>query len=373
MTSTMNLKTIGIKESVASLLTSGERIPSHLNEGESIEDLVNKTSVKDEVVASLLTGESKTSFERFILFPIQHPSIWDMYKKQEASFWRAEEVDLSKDIRDWEKLKPVEQNFISNILAFFAGSDGIVAENLCQRFYNDIEIPEVRCFYGFQLMMENIHTEMYSLLIDTLIKDERKRTELFHAIEEIPCIRQKALWGNKWMKDVSASFPQRLVGFAMIEGIFFSGSFCAIYWLKQRGLMPGLTFSNELISRDEALHTEFAVLLYNSIQSNLRLHQEIVHDMIREAIEIEEEFITRSLPCQLIGMNAELMIQYIHMVADRLLVQLGYSMIWNATNPFAFMEMICYTGKTNFFEKRVAEYALGGEEQSANIVFDSAF
>jgi ribonucleotide reductase beta subunit family protein with ferritin-like domain len=320
---------------------------------------------------NLLTNGMTSSFERYILFPIQHQSFWDMYKKQEASFWRAEEVDLSKDIRDWEKLKPEEQNFISNILAFFAGSDGIVAENLCQRFYNDIAIPEVRCFYGFQLMMENIHTEMYSLLIDTLIKNERKRNELFHAIEDIPCIRQKALWGNKWMKDTTASFAQRLIGFAMIEGVFFSGSFCAIFWLKQRGLMPGLTFSNELISRDEALHTEFAVLLYNSIQSELRLSQEIVYSMIQEAVEIEEEFITKSLPCHLIGMNAELMKQYIHMVADRLLVQLGYPVIWNATNPFSFMEMICYTGKTNFFERRVSEYALGGEE--ASITFDSAF
>lgn len=318
-----------------------------------------------------LPKSNESSFDRFILFPIQHQSIWDMYKKQENSFWRAEEVDLSKDIRDWEKLKPEEQNFISNILAFFAGSDGIVAENLCQRFYNDIAIPEVRCFYGFQLMMENIHTEMYSLLIDTLIKSEKKRTELFRAIEEIPCIRQKAMWGNKWMKDTSASFAQRLIGFSMIEGVFFSGSFCAIFWLKQRGLMPGLTFSNELISRDEALHTEFAVLLYNSMHSSYRLSQDVVHSMIREAVEIEEEFITKSLPCHLIGMNADLMKQYIHMVADRLLVQLGYSMIWNATNPFAFMEMICYTGKTNFFERRVSEYALGGEE--AAISFDSAF
>ena len=242
-----------------------------------------------------LPKANESSFDRFILFPIQHQSIWDMYKKQENSFWRAEEVDLSKDIRDWEKLKPEEQNFISNILAFFAGSDGIVAENLCQRFYNDIAIPEVRCFYGFQLMMENIHTEMYSLLIDTLIKSEKKRTELFRAIEEIPCIRQKAMWGNKWMKDTSASFAQRLIGFSMIEGVFFSGSFCAIFWLKQRGLMPGLTFSNELISRDEGLHTEFAVLLYNSMHNSFRLSQDVVHSMIREAVEIEEEFITKSL------------------------------------------------------------------------------
>jgi len=315
-------------------------------------------------IASTVASKEE-NYDRFILFPIRHDAFWNMYKRAESSFWRVEEIDLRQDREDWKKLNKDEQFFISSILGFFAGSDGIVAENLVTRFYNEIQIPEVRCFYGFQLAIENIHTEMYSLLIDTLVtKDQEK---LFQAINLIPCVKQKANWGNKWMTDKVASFAQRLVGFAMIEGIFFSGSFCAIFWLKKRGLMPGLTCSNEFISRDEALHTDFAVLLYNSMDTLLRIPEEVVRKMMQEAVAIEEEFITQSLPCQLIGMNADLMIEYIHMVADRLMIQLGYKKIWSATNPFSFMEMITMTGKTNFFERRVSEYAL-----ETNFVGDDA-
>jgi len=296
------------------------------------------------------------NYDRYILFPIQYVDIWKMYKKQVASFWSVEEVDLSKDRVHWDALNVDEQSFISNILGFFAGSDGIVAENLALRFYNDIAIPEVRLFYSFQLAMEGIHTEMYSVLIDTLVQNDKE--SLFRAINTIPCVRQKAAWGEKWMSDRKATFGQRLIGFAMVEGIFFSGSFCAIFWLKKRGILPGLTFSNELISRDEALHTDFAVLLYNTLVHNDRVSQELVYEMVEEAVAIEEEFITKSLPCYLIGMNANLMIQYIHMVADRLLVQLGYPKLYHAKNPFPFMEMISMTGKTNFFERRVSEYSL---------------
>lgn len=295
---------------------------------------------------------------RFVLFPIQHNDIWKMYKKQMALFWTTEEIDFEKDLTDWKKLKEEEQYFIKNVLAFFAGSDGIVLENLAENFMNEIEIPEVRCFYGFQIAMENIHSETYSLMIDTYIKENQEKHKLLNAITEIPCVKKKADWALKWLNDKESTFAIRLVAFAIIEGVFFSGSFCAIYWLKKRGLMPGLTFSNELISRDEGLHTDFVVLLYSKVVEKVKV--ETIGEIMKEAVSIEKEFITESLPCNLIGMNSILMEQYIEFVADRLLRQLGYEKIWNTPNPFDFMEMISMTGKTNFFEKRVSEYSKSG-------------
>lgn len=295
---------------------------------------------------------------RFVLFPIQYKSIWEMYKKHEASFWTAEEIDLSADLKDWATLNSGEQHFIKSVLAFFAASDGIVLENLAVRFMKEVQIPEVRVFYGFQLMMENIHAETYSLLIDTYIKDPNEKSRLFNAIETVPSVTKKAAWALKWISNEDAPFAQRLVGFACVEGIFFSGSFCAIFWMKKRGKMPGLTFSNELISRDEGLHTDFACLLYGMLEH--RLSEAQIHAIIREAIEIETEFVTESLPVELIGMNAALMTQYIQFVADRLAVALGYSKIFHVTNPFEWMEMISLQGKTNFFEKRVGDYQKAG-------------
>ena len=295
---------------------------------------------------------------RFVLFPIQHQDIWSMYKKAEDSFWRTAEVDLSKDLTSWNKLNSHEKHFISMILAFFAGSDGIVVENLGARFMNDIKVSEARAFYGFQIAMENIHSETYSLLIDTYIKDPQEKDRLFNAIETIPSVEKKAKWALRWIKDDESNFATRLVAFACVEGIFFSGSFCAIFWLKKRGLMPGLTSSNELISRDEGLHTDFAVLLYSML--NQKLNYDTIKDIVKNAVEIEKEFITDSIPCRLIGMNADLMKQYIEFVADRLVVQLGYPKIYESTNPFEFMEMISMEGKTNFFEKRVMEYSKAG-------------
>jgi ribonucleotide reductase beta subunit family protein with ferritin-like domain len=300
---------------------------------------------------------------RFVLFPIKYHDIWKMYKEHKSKFWTAEEIDFEKDKTDWQALTDNERHFIKNVLAFFAGSDGIVLENLLTRFSQEIQIPEVRCFYGFQAMMENIHSETYSLLIDTYITDDTEKDKLFHAIDEIPCVKKKADWAIKWMQDDTSSLATRLVAFAAIEGIFFSGSFCSIYWLKERGLMPALTFSNELISRDEGLHTDFAVLLYNKYITN-KLDKEIIYEIIIDAVKIEKEFIIESLPCKLIGMNSELMSQYIECVADRLLLQLGYDKKWKTKNPFDFMERISMTGKTNFFEKRVSEYAKAGVGQS---------
>ena len=293
---------------------------------------------------------------RFVLFPIQHDDVYKMYKKQVDSFWRAEEIDLSKDYGHWEKLSNDEQYFIKMILAFFAASDGIVLENLGVRFMTDVQLAEARAFYGFQIAMENIHSETYSLLIDTYIKDKQEKMKLFHALNEFPCIEKKGKWALRWINDKRSSFATRLVAFACVEGIFFSGAFCAIFWLKKRGLMPGLTFSNELISRDEALHTQFAVLLYSKLEK--KLSKKKIHDIIKEAVEIEKEFICEALPCRLIGMNAQLMSQYIEFVADRLVVQLGYEKIYSTTNPFDFMEMISLEQKTNFFESRVSDYAL---------------
>ena len=304
---------------------------------------------------------------RYVMFPIQDQSIWQMYKKQVDCFWRAEEIDLSKDMAQWEGLQKEEKYFISMILAFFAASDGIVLENLAARFMGEVQLSEARAFYGFQIAMENVHSETYSLLIDTYIKDREEKTMLFHAIHNFPCIKKKADWAIKWIQDKRSSFATRLIAFACIEGIFFSGAFCSIYWLKKRGLMPGLTFSNELISRDEALHTEFAVLLYSKM--NKKVNKAKVIEIIKEAVEIEKEFICDALPCRLIGMNSELMCQYIEFVADRLIVQLGHDKMFGTKNPFDFMEMISIEGKTNFFEKRVAEYALADKTKKDD-VFD---
>ena len=304
----------------------------------------------------------KDDEQRYVMFPIKDRAIWEMYKKQVDCFWRAEEIDLSKDMQSWETLTSDEKHFIKMVLAFFAASDGIVLENLGMRFMADVQLAEARAFYGFQIAMENIHSEVYSLLIDTYVKNKEERKGLFCALQTFPCIRRKADWALKWIGDPEASFAMRLVAFACVEGIFFSGSFCAIFWLKKRGKMPGLTFSNELISRDEALHTEFAVLLYSRLQN--RLSQDEVHALIGEAVEVEKDFICDALPCRLLGMNSKQMAQYIKFCADRLLVQLGYSKLYNTSCPFDFMEHISVEGKTNFFEKRVGEYALANKTQT---------
>ena len=283
-------------------------------------------------------------------------------------FWRAEEIDFSKDMAHWEKLNDKERMFIKMILAFFAASDGIVLENLAQRFMADVQLPEARAAYGFQIMIENIHSEVYSLLIDTYIKNEEEKHTLFTALDNYPCIKKKADWALKWINDKRSSFATRLVAFACVEGIFFSGAFCSIYWLKKRGLMPGLTFSNELIARDEGMHTEFAVLLYTKLQRKMKKSR--IYDIIKDAVTIEKEFICDALPCKLIGMNSKLMSQYIEFVADRLLTQLGYDKVWNSSNPFDFMEMISLDGKTNFFEKRVADYSLSSGVKTQE-VFDT--
>uniref|UniRef100_A0A670Z631 Ribonucleoside-diphosphate reductase subunit M2 n=1 Tax=Pseudonaja textilis TaxID=8673 RepID=A0A670Z631_PSETE len=291
---------------------------------------------------------------RFVIFPIQYHDIWQMYKKAEASFWTAEEVDLSKDLQHWESLKPEEKYFISHVLAFFAASDGIVNENLVERFSQEIQVTEARCFYGFQIAMENIHSEMYSLLIDTYIKDSKEREFLFNAIETLPCVKKKADWAMRWIGDKEATYGERVVAFAAVEGIFFSGSFASIFWLKKRGLMPGLTFSNELISRDEGLHCDFACLMFKHLVH--KPTEEKVREIITNAVTIEQEFLTEALPVNLIGMNCILMKQYIEFVADRLILELGFNKIFKAENPFDFMENISLEGKTNFFEKRVGEY-----------------
>ena len=293
---------------------------------------------------------------RFVMFPIKYDDIWQMYKKQIDCFWRAEEIDLSKDLDNWNSLNADERYFISMILAFFAASDGIVLENLAQRFMSDVQVSEARAFYGFQIAMENIHSHTYSLLIETYIKDNEEKNKFFNAIENYPCIKKKSDWAQKWIHDNRSSFATRLVAFACIEGIFFSGAFSSIFWLKKRGLMPGLTFSNELISRDEALHCEFAILLYSKLEK--KLPKAKIHDIIKECVDIETEFICEALPCRLIGMNSELMGQYIQFVADRLCVQLGYPKIYNVANCLDYMELISLESKVNFFEKRLGEYAL---------------
>lgn len=306
------------------------------------------------MTTEILLQENK---KRFVLLPIQHKAIWEMYKKAEASFWTAEEIDLSQDLTDWAKLNENEKHFVSHILAFFAASDGIVNENLALRFSSEVQVPEARCFYGFQIAIENIHSETYSLLIDTYIKNAAEKDHLFNAMETVPCVKKKAEWALRWISS-DRSFAERLVAFAAVEGIFFSGSFCSIFWLKKRGLMPGLTFSNELISRDEGLHCDFACLLYSMIAN--KPSEETIREIITNAVEIEKEFITQALPVDLIGMNSKMMSQYIEFVADRLIKALGYEPIWNATNPFDWMELISLEGKTNFFEKRVGDYQKSG-------------
>jgi len=318
--------------------------------------------------------------QRWVMFPIKYPEVWEMYKKHEASFWTAEEIDLSSDSADWDKLTDAEKHFIKHILAFFAASDGIVLENLAAQFSTEIQIPEARAFYGFQIAMENIHSETYSLLIEQYIRDPVEKEAVFDAINTMPPIQEKASWAIQWMQ-TSNSFAERLVAFAAVEGVLFSGSFCAIYWLKKRGLMPGLTFSNELISRDEGLHAEFACLLYGMLQH--KLPDDVVHDIIRSAVEVERRFICEALSCDLIGMNSELMTRYIEFVADRLLVALGHSKLYGASNPFDWMELISLQGKTNFFEKRVGEYQKAGvmssltpqgsAEESKGFVLDADF
>tara|TARA_Y100000817_G_scaffold313976_1_gene311420 strand:- start:6211 stop:7191 length:981 start_codon:yes stop_codon:yes gene_type:complete len=312
----------------------------------------------------LLTSEEE---KRYVIFPIKHDEIWAKYKQAEANFWTTEELDLTKDLKHFnEELNDEERGFIENILAFFAASDGIVNENLVERFCSDVQLLEAKFFYGFQIAMENIHSETYSLLIDTYVKDVKKKAELFNAIETIPSVAKKADWALKWINDKNATFGTRVIAFAAVEGIFFSGSFCSIFWLKKRGLMPGLCHSNELISRDEGLHTEFAVLMYSMLEN--KPSKETILQIIKEAVELEKEFITESLPCRLIGMNMDLMKQYIEYVSDRLLSLLGIDKIYNKSNPFPWMELISVQGKTNFFEKRVGEYAnKAGSENKDNV------
>ncbi|KAL2509019.1 Ribonucleoside-diphosphate reductase small chain A [Forsythia ovata] len=345
---------------MGSLVNGTEREAIHGNEGiQEVEPILMEQS------------------QRFCMFPIRYPQLWEMYKKAEASFWTAEEVDLSQDVQQWEALSKSEKHFISHVLAFFAASDGIVLENLAARFLNDVQIPEARAFYGFQMAMENIHSEMYSLLLETYIKDSEEKNRLFNAIEDIPCIAQKAKWALHWIKS-SSSFAERLVAFACVEGIFFSGSFCSVFWLKKRGLMPGLTFSNELISRDEGLHCDFACLLYSTLRNQLHLQK--VHLIVHEAVEIETQFVCDALPCALIGMNSELMSQYIKFVADHLLVALGYERKYNVENPFDWMEFISLQGKSNFFERRVGDYqkasvmtSLRGDSKNYEFKLDDDF
>jgi ribonucleoside-diphosphate reductase subunit M2 len=336
----------------------------------NIEKLDYHTLEKEEPIL-------QQNLQRFVLFPIQHHELWRAYKKALASFWVSEEIDFSKDKQDWDnQMNDNERYFIKHILAFFAGSDGIVLENLMQNFCSEVQLPEARCFYAFQGAIENIHSEVYSLLIDKYVDDPTEKNTLFNAIENIPSIQKKAEWAIKWMDPTHASFHERVVAFATVEGVFFSGSFCAIYWLKKRGLMPGLTFSNELISRDEGMHTDFAVLIYNMLKH--RLDTERIYEIIKEAVSIEKEFINESIPCAMIGMNSTLMSQYIEYVADRLVVQLGYPKLYKSENPFDFMQLISMEGKTNFFEKRVSEYSLASvsidkDKKDSEIEFNADF
>ena len=327
-----------------------------MNQGQFIEPILQETQ------------------DRFVLFPIQYDAIWKMYKDAVNSFWVAEEIDLQPDLQDWEhKLNADEKHFISHVLAFFAASDGIVNENLVVNFMQDVTIPEARCFYGYQIAIENIHAETYSLLIDTYIKDPNEKNRLFNALETVPCVKKKAEWAMKWIEK-STSFAERLVAFSAVEGIFFSGSFCSIYWLNNRGLMKGLSFSNELISRDEGLHCDFACLLYSMLEQ--KLSEETVYSIVREAVAFEKEFVQDALPVSLIGMNSDSMCQYIEFVSDRLLISLGYNKIYNSQNPFPWMEMISMRPKTNFFERKVGEYQKPGAGNSAEdqqISFDEEF
>lgn len=371
---TENMEKISIKNVRKVLTESGANVPQKMDCQEDKEQTADSGSVDPKELAKneLSTAQKReqTPFDpsiepllkenprRFVIFPIQFHDIWQMYKKAEASFWTVEEVDLSKDLADWEKLKSGEKHFISHVLAFFAASDGIVNENLVERFSQEVQVTEARCFYGFQIAMENVHSEMYSLLIDTYVRDSKERDYLFNAIDNLPCVKKKADWALNWISSQKANFGERVVAFAAVEGIFFSGSFASIFWLKKRGLMPGLTFSNELISRDEGLHTDFACLMFKYLVQ--KPSQERVIEIIREAVVIEQEFLTKALPVDLLGMNCDLMSQYIEFVADRLLLELGIDKIYNTKNPFSFMEFISLEGKTNFFEKKVGEYQKWG-------------
>ena len=316
-----------------------------------------------------------TQENRYVIFPIQHDNFWEMYKAAEANFWTTEELDLAKDMKDWKTLTKHEQHFVEHILAFFAASDGIVNENLVERFCQEVQILEAKFFYGFQIAVENIHSETYSLLIDTYIKDNGKKHQLFNAIDTIPCIQKKAQWAQTWINNKDSPFVNRVIGFAAVEGIFFSGAFCSIFWLKKRGLMPGLCHSNELISRDEGMHTDFAVLMYHNLKH--KPESSVVQQIIREAVDIEKEFITEAPSCELIGMNSSLMSQYIEYVADRLLETFHVDKLYNSHNPFDWMEMISVQGKTNFFEKRVGEYSNKAnpnmDSQKNEISFDGDF
>ena len=316
---------------------------------------VKEGSKEEEIIPQKSEALLTATDERFVIFPLKHTDIWQKYKQHVAVFWTPEEIDLSKDMKDWEKLTDNERHFVKHILGFFAGSDGIVMENLAMRFMREIQVPEAKFFYACQNLMEAIHSETYSLLIDTYIQDKHEKSEILRAIQTIPCVKKKAEWALAWIENDEADFATRLLGFAAVEGIFFSGAFCAIFWLKQRGVMPGLTLSNEFIARDEGLHTEFACLLYNKITN--RLPKQKAVKIIREAVKIEKHFITKALPCELIGMNAKLMAQYIEFVADRLLLQLNYPKVYNSANPFSFMENMSLENKDNFFEKRVSTYA----------------
>jgi ribonucleotide reductase beta subunit family protein with ferritin-like domain len=341
------------------------------NANETSDIVTNPISVaqlRETAIAKRAKRESeemllKENPNRFVIFPIQHADVWKMYKDHVSVFWRPEEVDLSKDLVHWSTLSGNEQHFIKRILGFFAGSDGIVMENLGQRFMTEIQLPEAKFFYSVQLMMESVHSETYSLLIDTYIEDRTEKVEILRSIQTVPCIQKKAEWALSWIGSEEADFPTRLMAFAAIEGVFFSGAFCAIFWLKQRGLMPGLTASNEFIARDEGLHTDFACLLYSKCKHRLPKTKAI--KLMREAVKIEKEFILEALPCSLIGMSAPRMSEYIEFVADRLMVALGYAKIWNTANPFPWMERISLEGKDNFFEKRVTNYALAGVGQDA--------
>lgn len=344
------------------------RQPADLVEAAS--DVTDAHSDLSHEGASTATGASDIpaifraeSADRYTLFPIRHPEIWALYKKHVAAFWVPEEIDLSADHSHWEALTPGERHFITYVLAFFAASDGIVLENLVERFANDVQLPEARCFYSFQAAMENVHSETYSLLLESYIKDPEEKASLLRAIETVPCVARKAEWAIRWISS-RASFAERLVAFAAVEGIFFSGSFCAVFYLKKRGLMPGLTFSNELISRDEGLHCEHACLLYSMIPDDMKLSESRIREIILDAVDCEKEFVTDSLPVDLIGMNCEMMQEYISYCADRLLLSLGYSKVYNASQPFDWMELISIPGKTNFFERRVGEYQKAGVTSS---------
>ena len=323
---------------------------------------IESTSLPTQEINDILLSPNEN---RYVMFPIQDNDIWKMYKKQIDCFWRTEEIDFSKDLTDWAKLSADEKYFISMVLGFFAASDGIIVENLAVRFMSDVQLAEARAFYGFQIAMENIHSETYSVMIDTFIKDKEEQTKMFQAVQNFPCIAKKATWAKKWITDNRSSFAARLVAFAVVEGIFFSSSFAAIYWIKKRGLMPGLTLSNEFISRDEAMHCEFAVLLYKKLQK--KLSKKRIYEIVKEAVEIEKEFITEAIPCRLIGMNTKLMQQYIEFVADRMLLQLGYDKVYNSANPFDFMELISIESKVNFFERTNSEYALANKSIEKDI------